>query len=111
VLEGQVNVLNVRYALDSVVDPVTGKVVCRDVVAQAQGCVPINIFGLHSITPGAATYINAPENREAVIQEQVYSAVAQGPLFKLPAGDVITQTVAPRTARVRRADCNMEIAA
>ncbi|MDB6010642.1 MAG: TonB-dependent receptor [Gammaproteobacteria bacterium] len=86
---GQVNVLNLRYALDSVADPVTGKVVCRDVVAQAQGCVPINIFGLHSITPAAATYINALENREAVIQEQVYSAVAQGPLFKLPAGDII----------------------
>jgi iron complex outermembrane recepter protein len=86
---GQVNVLNLRYALDSIVDPATGKVVCRDAVAQLQGCVPINIFGAHSITPAAAAYINALENREAVIQEQIYSAVAQGPLFKLPAGDLV----------------------
>ena len=86
---GQVNVLNLRSALDSIVDPTSGKVVCRDPVAQAQGCVPINIFGANTITPAAAAYINALENREAVIQEQVYSAVAQGPLFKLPAGNVV----------------------
>jgi iron complex outermembrane receptor protein len=86
---GQVNVLNFRYALDSIVDPATGKIVCRDPVAQLQGCVPINIFGLHSITPAAAAYINALENREAVIQERIYSAVAQGPLFTLPAGKVV----------------------
>jgi len=86
---GQVNVVNMRYALDSVVDPVTGKVVCRDVVAQFQGCVPINVFGANSITPAAAAYINALENREAVIQERIYSAIAQGPLFKLPAGDIV----------------------
>lgn len=86
---GQVNVLNLRYALDSIVDPTSGKVVCRDAVAQAQGCVPINLFGFQSITPAAATYINALENREAVIQEQIYSAVAQGPVFKLPAGNIV----------------------
>ena len=48
---GQVNVLNLRSALDSIVDPTSGKVVCRDLVAQAQGCVPINIFGANTITP------------------------------------------------------------
>ena len=85
---GQVNVLNMRYALDSVVDPVTGKVVCRDPVAVAQGCVPINVFGANTITPAAAAYINALQNREAVIQEQIYSAIAQGPVFKLPAGNI-----------------------
>jgi iron complex outermembrane recepter protein len=86
---GQVNVLNLRYALDSIVDPTSGKIVCRDAVAQLQGCVPINIFGFNSITPAAAAYINALENREAVIQERIYSAVTQGPLFTLPAGKVV----------------------
>ena len=86
---GQVNVLNLRYALDSIVDPTTGKIVCRDPVAQAQGCVPVNVFGFNSITPAMVAYINALENREAVIQEQIYSAIAQGPVFKLPAGDII----------------------
>src|SRR4029077_6610071 len=68
---GQVNVLNMRYALDSVVDPVSGKVVCRDPVAVARGCVPINIFGANTITPAAAAYINGLENREALIQERI----------------------------------------
>ena len=85
---GQVNVLNLRYALDSIVDPTTKKIVCRDPIAQSQGCVPINVFGRNSITSAAAAYVNALENREAVIQEQIFSAIAQGPLFKLPAGEV-----------------------
>jgi iron complex outermembrane receptor protein len=88
VTSGQVNVLNLRFALDSIVDG-SGNIVCRDTIAVAQGCVPINIFGAHSITPAAAAYINAPQNRDAVIEEQIYSAVAQGPLFTLPAGKVI----------------------
>src|SRR5579872_1340384 len=86
---GQVNVLNLRFALDSIVDPATGKIVCRDPVAVAQGCVPVNVFGFHSITPAAAQYINALETRDAVIQEQITSAIAQGPVFKLPAGDIV----------------------
>jgi iron complex outermembrane recepter protein len=85
---GQVNVLNLRFALDSIVDG-SGKIVCRDAVAVALGCVPINVFGAHSITPAAAAYINAPESRDATIEEQIYSAVAQGPIFTLPAGKVI----------------------
>ncbi len=84
---GQVNVLNLRYALDSIVDG-SGNIVCRDIIAQAQGCVPLNVFGANSITPAAAAYINSPATRDVAIQQQVVSAVAQGPLFKLPAGEV-----------------------
>ena len=82
---GQVNASNLRFALDSTVDA-SGHIVCRDPVAQAQGCVPINVFGANSITPAAAAYINALQNRNVVIQEQVMSAVATGPLWTLPAG-------------------------
>ncbi len=60
---GQINVLNMREALN-VVDgdgnPGTFDPVCADAVAVAQGCVPINLFGLGSISPAAADYVRAP---------------------------------------------------
>jgi iron complex outermembrane receptor protein len=84
---GQVNVVNVATALDSVVDPVTGKIVCRNPVAQAQGCVPLNLFGFHSITPAAAAWVNANESRDAKVAEQVIAVSTQGSLGSLPAGN------------------------
>jgi len=85
---GQLNVANLRFALDSVIDPATGQPACRDPVAVSFGCVPINVFGANTITPAAAAYINALQTRDVVIQQNVVSAVAQGPAFKMPAGDV-----------------------
>jgi iron complex outermembrane receptor protein len=84
---GQVNLANVRAALDSVVDPTTGKIVCRDPVWVSLGCVPINLFGFHSITPAAAAWVNANVTRNAKIQEQVLSASTQGSVGSLPAGN------------------------
>jgi iron complex outermembrane receptor protein len=84
---GQVNLANVRAALDSVVDPATGKIVCRDPVWVSLGCVPINLFGFHSITPAAAAWVNANVTRNAKIQEQVLSASTQGSVGSLPAGN------------------------
>jgi iron complex outermembrane receptor protein len=84
---GQVNLANFRAALDSVVDPVSGKIVCRDPVWQSLGCVPINIFGFHSITPAAAAWVNANVTENAKIQEQIISASAQGSVGSLPAGN------------------------
>jgi iron complex outermembrane receptor protein len=84
---GQVNLANFRASLDSVVDPVSGKIVCRDPVSQAQGCVPINIFGFNSITPAAAAWVAANETRDAKVQEQVISLATQGSLGSLPAGN------------------------
>ncbi|HWX30964.1 MAG TPA: TonB-dependent receptor, partial [Steroidobacteraceae bacterium] len=83
---GQVNLANFRAALDSVVDPASGKIVCRDPVWQSLGCVPINIFGFHSITPAAAAWVNANVTENAKIQEQIISASAQGSVGSLPAG-------------------------
>jgi len=84
---GQVNVANLRYALDSTIDS-SGQIVCRDPVARAQGCIPINVFGANSITPAAAAYVSALQSRDVVIQQQTMSAIAKGPLFSLPAGVV-----------------------
>ncbi len=84
---GQVNIANVRAALDSVVDPKTGQIVCRDAVWRALGCVPLNLFGYNSITPAAANWIRANESRDVKVQEQIISASAAGSVGHLPAGD------------------------
>lgn len=83
---GAVNTLNFQQALNSVVDPVTGKIVCADPVAVATGCVPINIFGINSITPAAAGYVAATITRDVAIQEEVSNAYVSGSLAQLPAG-------------------------
>ena len=83
---GQANLTNLRFALDSVVQ--NGQIVCADTVAQALGCVPINIFGYNSITPKAAAWVNAPVTRNAAITEQVYNGYVTGPIAHLPGGPV-----------------------
>lgn len=64
---GQVNVLNFRNALESIVDvnDLNGNgsrsdAICRDANARAQGCVPANVFGAGALSPDAVRYIAAP---------------------------------------------------
>lgn len=76
---GQVNVLNMRQALDAVVDA-DGNIVCRDPIARAQGCVPVNIFGEGAISPEAAEFLRAPSSVQATIEQQVYQGFLSGDL-------------------------------
>src|SRR3546814_1891103 len=39
---------NYSFAIDAVIDPATGAAVCRDATARAQGCIPLNLFGVGS---------------------------------------------------------------
>lgn len=73
---GDVNTNRLRNALDTVI--VDGEEVCRDVVARAQGCVPVNIFGLNSITPEGADYVRAPTSRDAHIEQLVLNGFLRG---------------------------------
>ena len=76
---GQVNVVNMRYALDAIqLDD--GSIVCADEIARLQGCVPVNIFGQGSITPEMADYIRAPSSRQATVEQQVYNGFVTGDL-------------------------------
>lgn len=59
---GQVNLSNFRSAL-VVTRDAAGNLVCADVQARAQGCVPVNVFGASTISPAAAQYIRADSNR------------------------------------------------
>ncbi|MBC38860.1 MAG: TonB-dependent receptor [Oceanicaulis sp.] len=89
---GQVNVLNLRQALNATT--LNGEIVCADEIARAQGCVPVNIFGKGSISPEAAAYINAPSSRQAEITQQVYSGFLSGDLgFASPFAEENVQVV------------------
>ena len=84
---GQVNAANFRYALESYTDA-TGNVVCRDPVARASGCVPVNVFGANTISAAAAKYIHAPSSLSTKITQTLAGASLTGELLSLPAGSV-----------------------
>ncbi len=87
---GQINTSNMREALNIIDTGGNGDpadFVCANPAAVAEGCVPINLFGLGSITPEAAAYVSAPGQRQGVLQQEFAGATLSGPMFELPAGD------------------------
>jgi iron complex outermembrane recepter protein len=90
---GQYNVLNTRNALEAVpdVDDVNGngnttEAICRDAIARAQGCVPLNIFGFNTITPEMLKYIQAPTLLSTFTSQKLAGFSVSGEPFQLPAG-------------------------
>lgn len=85
-----INYLNYQRALDAIVDPVSGRIVCRSADARADGCVPINMFGWGNIDPAAAAYVTRDSERyNRVINEQhVVAANLSGSVPGLAAGDI-----------------------
>lgn len=89
---GDVNVPNFQNALNAIDldgDPATqGDIVCADPAARAAGCVPINLFGLGSISEEAADYVRQRVERNSNIRQDIVGATISGPLFEVPAGPV-----------------------
>lgn len=81
---------NARYrnSLDAIV--VGGQIVCRDPAARADGCVPINLFGLNTASPEASAYVQStiPKTEDIKNTQHVVTASISGKPFTLPAGDV-----------------------
>lgn len=90
---GQVNVLNFRNALEAIADvedidndgDVT-EAICRDANARAQGCVPVNVFGLNSMSPEAVNYIEAPGSLSTFTRQRLIGINLSGTVAELPAG-------------------------
>ena len=82
------NLQRVQWALDS--ENVGGVIRCRSATARADGCVPLNIFGVGSITPEMANYIRADTHYEQENRQYTFEAYVTGDLFELPAGPVQT---------------------
>lgn len=72
-------------AVDAVVDPTTGDVVCRSETAQAAGCVPINLFD-GALTQEEKDYFQYTFQREVTNEQVLAGAQITGSLFDLPAG-------------------------
>ena len=58
-ISGAYNAANFAYAVNAVTDAATGNIVCADEIARARNCVPINVFGIDSMSPEAVAYVRA----------------------------------------------------
>jgi iron complex outermembrane receptor protein len=62
-----------------------GQIVC---VTAVLGCVPVNPFGIGSISPEAAAFISPARSSSDRFERSVAGASLAGELFKLPAGPI-----------------------
>ncbi|UNK56167.1 TonB-dependent receptor [Pseudoxanthomonas daejeonensis] len=85
------NTTRLKLAIDAVVDPASGRIVCRSSLANpGNGCVPLNTFGGANMSEQALAYVlGSPELRQTMKQE-VVSAILRGEPAQLPAGPLVT---------------------
>ncbi len=85
----ELNVVRVAQALNSerLED---GTIQCKDADARAAGCVPLNIFGIGSITPEMADWIRSNPTITTNIEQVNVQGYITGDLFEMPAGPVAT---------------------
>ena len=74
-------------AVDAIQDA-DGNVVCRDEIARANGCLPLNIYGRGIYDQDAYDWVSTDAIRRASITQSVIGATVSGDLFELPAGYV-----------------------
>jgi len=74
-------------AVDAVIDPATGNVVCRSTLTNpANGCIPVNVFGDGSLTLN--DYVNGTAKFRLVTRQAVAGANVRGTPFSTWAGPV-----------------------
>ncbi len=80
---------NSRLAVDAVVDPGSGNIVCRSTLTNpGNGCVPFNPFGEGSPSAAAIQYTNPLNDSTSIVEDQTAGASIAGPLFNNWAGEV-----------------------
>lgn len=86
--QGDFNTLSFQHGLTVEVNPNSPEEYrCIDAQARAQGCVPINVFGLNSISPQAASYVAIDIKDSSVIRQNLFTARINGePGIETPAG-------------------------
>lgn len=83
------NYQNIQYALN-IEDDGNGGVQCVDADARAAGCIPLDIFGVGSITAAMAEYIRYTGQLHQEREQYIVAGNMNGDLFELPAGTVKT---------------------
>lgn len=89
---GQINVVNFRASQQIIPDP-AGGFMCADPSARANGCVPANIFGPNSFSPGAVEYLEAPSSYNATQKQTQIGANVTGSIDSFWGADAIGLTV------------------
>ena len=84
----ELNTIKVANALDAEYAADGTTIQCADETARAEGCAPLNIFGIGSITPEAADYIRANPTITTKIEQVGLMGYVTGDLFEMPAGSV-----------------------
>jgi iron complex outermembrane receptor protein len=79
---------NYFRATDAIVDPATGRIVCRSNVGASAGCVPVNPFGKPTLTADQLRYIVGTNYNLTRSHEYVAAFDISRDLFTLPAGAV-----------------------
>lgn len=75
------------YALDAVVDPNTGNIVCAETLEAdpdpvSQGCVPMNLFGTSNLSQEAIDYVYRPIYEDFKFRQHAASVSIRGALFE-----------------------------
>ncbi|MFT4654267.1 MAG: iron complex outermembrane receptor protein [Patiriisocius sp.] len=86
----ELDVIKTSQALDAEFAADGTTIQCADADARAAGCVPLNIFGVGSITPEAADWIRATPKISTDITQVSFLGYIAGDLFEMPAGPVAT---------------------
>ena len=79
------------FAIDAVRNA-NGTIVCRSAVAQAAGCVPLNIFGTGVASQAAINYVIGTPHRNEKFQQDVQAISVTGEPFTTWAGPVSLAT-------------------
>ena len=83
------NIANYNRALDAVIDPSNGNIVCRSTLTDpSNGCVPWNPMGLGVNSQAARDYILGTAFSEQTTTQKVYAASITGEPFRNWAGPV-----------------------
>ena len=75
-------------ARDAVADPVTGQPMCRNEVARAAGCVPLDIFSTQPPSEQLKAYVLGTRKEERLNTQIIWGGNLTGEPFRLPAGPV-----------------------
>jgi outer membrane receptor protein involved in Fe transport len=84
-------VSNYNQAIDAVIHPATGAIVCRSTLANpGNGCVPYNVFGWHGMPEAVYNYAfgGGHPTRKQQFRQDVLAATVRGEPFSVPAGPV-----------------------
>ncbi|MCW2388790.1 outer membrane receptor protein involved in Fe transport [Sphingobium sp. B11D3B] len=90
-LESQIRNMRIQqnfiWALDAIQLP-NGQIVCRNTVARAQGCQPLNLFGAGAMSQEAINYVNGTQFQSITTSQFVGAANISGEPFSTWAGPV-----------------------